>query len=200
MIRAVIFDVGGVLIRTVDPSPRRALEERLGLAPGEAERLVFNSPHGAKAQHGIIRSAKLWAWVQTQLGLDEAGLAAFQREFFAGDVLDETLVTLVRELRKRYQTAILSNYMDDLLENVTKRYPMADAFDVIVGSAYEGVTKPDAAIFERVLARLERAPQEAVFIDDLDRNIAGAQAVGLATIHYTPGLDVAAALADLGVT
>jgi len=199
VIRAVIFDVGGVLIRTEDREPRRVLEARLGLAPGGAEKLVFNSPHGSQAQRGAIRSDELWTWVRGQLGLDDAGLQAFRREFFAGDVLDQALVKLVRGLRGRYQTAILSNYMDDLIENVTERYPMADAFDLIVGSAYEGVTKPEAAIFERALARLGRAPHEAVFIDDLAHNIAGAQAVGMAAIHYTPGLDVAAALAALGV-
>ena len=199
MIRAVIFDVGGVLVRTVDLEPRRALEARLGLAPGGAEALVFNSPQGSQAQRGELRAAELWAWVQAQLGLDDAGLQTFRRDFFAGDVLDEALVMLVRGLRGRYQTAILSNYMDDLIENVTDRYPMADVFDLIVGSAYEGVTKPGAAIFERTLARLGRAPDEAVFIDDFVHNVAGARAVGMAAIHYTPGLDVAAALAGLGV-
>ncbi len=200
VIRAIIFDVGGVLIRTADRTPRRALEERLGLAPGSAETLVFNSPQGTQAQLGALRSAELWAWVQRQLGLDAAGLAAFRRDFFAGDVLDQALVDLVRRLRGRYQTAIISNAQDDLLETVTVRYPLADAFDLIVGSAYEHVMKPDAAIFTRTLARLGRAPHEAVFIDDFAHNIAGAQAVGMAAIHYTPGRDVAAALAALGVT
>ena len=40
MIQAIVFDVGGVLLRTEDRQPRRALEERLGLVPGEAEWLL----------------------------------------------------------------------------------------------------------------------------------------------------------------
>jgi HAD superfamily hydrolase (TIGR01509 family) len=76
---------------------------------------------------------------------------------------------------------------------------MADAFDLIVGSAYERVMKPDPAIFLRTLERLGRAPHEAVFIDDFAHNIEGARGVGMAAIHYTPGMDLAAALASLGV-
>lgn len=89
--------------------------------------------------------------------------------------------------------------MDDLNEVVTSRYPMADAFDLIVGSAYEGIMKPDARIFERTLVRLGRQPAEAIFVDDFMHNVEGARAVGMHAIHYTPDLDLAAALAEFGV-
>ncbi|MEZ4614248.1 MAG: HAD family phosphatase [Caldilineaceae bacterium] len=199
LIKAVIFDMGGVLVRTEDPRPRAEAERRLGLAPGEAERLVMNSPAGREAQHGVITTDELWMWVQQELGLDEAALAAFRHDFWAGDRLDQALVDFIRTLKATYQTALLSNFMDELQEIVTTRYPMADAFDLVVGSCYEGIMKPDAAIFERILARLGRRPEEAVFIDDFAHNIDGARAVGMHTIHYTPGLDVARALAALGV-
>lgn len=199
-IQAVVFDVGGVLVRTEDRAPRAALEKRLGLAAGAAEQLVFNGPMGLQAQQGAISAQSLWAWLKTELKLDEEGLAEFRQAFFAGDRLDTTLVEMIRSLRPRYQTAIISNAMDDLLETVTYRYPMADAFDLIVGSAYERVMKPDPAIFLRTLERLGRAPQEAVFIDDFAHNIEGARAVGMAAIHYTPGVDLQAELARLGVT
>jgi glucose-1-phosphatase len=199
MIQAVIFDVGGVLLRTEDRGPRAALEVRYGLAPGASEVLVFNGPVGTQAQQGTITSLALWAAVQAELGLDEAGVEEFRRAFFGGERLDTEMLELARSLRPRYQTAIISNAMDDLLEVITDRYPMADAFDLIVGSAYEKVMKPDPVIFERTLARLGRAPEEAVFIDDFAHNIAAAQQLGMATIHYRAGMDLAAALAALGV-
>lgn len=200
MIQAVIFDVGGVLVRTVNRSHRQRLEARLGLKPGEADELVFNSERGTAAQMGAIPAAELWRWVGQHLGLDADELARFRREFFAGDQLDTELVAHIHSLRPRYQTAIISNAMDDLLHNVTEIYPMADAFDLIVGSAHEGIMKPDARIFHSTLERLERAADEVVFIDDFARNIAGARAVGMSAIHYTPSLNLYAALAALGVT
>ena len=51
MIKAIIFDVGGVLIRTEDPGPRRALEVQYGLEPGQAEYMAFNSPLGLSLIH-----------------------------------------------------------------------------------------------------------------------------------------------------
>ncbi|MDQ3248638.1 MAG: hypothetical protein M3Q45_05450 [Chloroflexota bacterium] len=61
MIKALIFDVGGVLVRTVDRTHRNALEERLGLHAGESESIVFNSDMGTKAQQGAITTPELWA-------------------------------------------------------------------------------------------------------------------------------------------
>lgn len=191
--------MGGVLVRTVDPAPRAQAEARLGLTAGQAEWLVMNSPAGRAAQHGVITTAALWAGIQKELALDDEALATFRHDFWAGDRLDTTLVDLIRSLRPHYQTALLSNFMDELFEVVTTRYPMADAFDLIVGSCYEGIMKPDAAIFERVLDRLGRQPDEAVFIDDFAHNVEGARAVGMHAILYTAGMDLAAALRELGV-
>ena len=199
MIKAVIFDVGGVLIRTESRTPRAKLEARLGLAPGASELLVFNGPVGIQAQSGQISSQALWASVREALQLDDEGLAAFRRDFFGGDRLDTALVEFVRRLRFRYQTAIISNAMDDLLDVITHTYPLADAFDLIVGSADQKVMKPAPEIFLTTLARLGREAQEAVFIDDFAHNIAGARAVGMAAIHYQPGVDLPAELAALGV-
>lgn len=199
MIRAVIFDVGGVLVRTVNRAPRQALEARLGLQPGEAEYLVYNSEMGQKAQRGEITAAELWRWIQMRFRLDDGEVETFRQEFWGGDRLNTSLLKLVRALRPRYQTAIISNAMDDLLHTLTVAYPMADAFDLIVGSAYERVMKPAPEIFLRTLARLNCLPTEAIFIDDFAHNVEGARAVGMATIHYTPDLDVAAALAAHGV-
>lgn len=198
-IRAVIFDVGGVLVRTTDPTSRRALEQRLGLAAGEAEYLVFNSPMGTRAQMGAIPACELWSWVQARLELDEEGLREFQHDFFAGDTLDHALLGYVRGLRPRYQTAIISNAMDSLTETLTTTYPMTDAFDLIVGSAYVKVMKPDATIFATALSRLGREPGEAVFVDDSAANVDGARAAGLHAVQYVAGMDLADTLAKLGV-
>lgn len=199
MIKAIIFDVGGVLVRTEDRSRRDALEDRFGLARGESEQWVFNGELGIKAQLGEITTDALWAGIQQQLRLTSEEIAAFQHDFFVGDQMDTELVKLIRRLRGRYQTAIISNANDRLLHMLTHDYPMADAFDLIVGSAYEKVMKPDAVIFERTLERLNCQAGEAVFIDDFMHNIVGAQAVGMNGIHFTPDIDLPKTLLDLGI-
>jgi epoxide hydrolase-like predicted phosphatase len=199
MIKAVIFDVGGVLIRTADHSSRRDWERRLGLAKWESEEIVFNSEMGLKAQRGEIETAELWQWIGRHLSLDAVTLQAFQAGFWAGDVLDTELVAFIRRLRARYQTAIISNATNTLRQMLTTKYPIADAFDLIVVSGEEKVMKPDPAIYELTLARLGRRPEEAVFVDDFAHNIEAAQQLGLATIHFHPDTNVPAELARLGV-
>ena len=198
-IKAVIFDVGGVLVRTEDPGPRRTLEIRYGLAPGQAENLVFNSALGQAAQRGEITTRALWAGVAAQLRLDQAQAAALEREFFAGDRMDRALVDFIRRLRPRFRTGIISNALDNLTHVITDLYPMADAFDVVVGSAYEKVMKPNPAIYAAALDRLGITGPEAVFVDDFAHNIAGAEALGIRGIHYVPGMDLPAQLAQFGV-
>jgi len=199
MIQAVVFDVGGVLIRTHGRKSRRMWEDKLGLAEWESEEIVFNSEMGTKAQAGEVTDAALWAWVGQRLGLDEAGLAAFYHDFWADDVLDRELVDFVRGLRPSYQTAIISNATDNLRHALTHAHKIADAFDLIVCSAEEKVMKPDGRIYQRTLQRLGRAPAETVFIDDFPHNIDAACSLGMHTILFQPGVDVCAELARLGV-
>jgi glucose-1-phosphatase len=200
MIKAVIFDIGGVLIRTEDHSSRRQWEQQLGLAERESETIVFNSEMGQKAQSGVVTDAELWAWVGQRLGLNGAELEAFRTSFWAGDELDTGLVDFIRALRPKYQTAVISNATDNLHQALTHKFRIADAFDLIVGSAEEKVMKPDPRIYQRTLERLGCKPPETVFIDDFAHNIQAAQEVGMATIHYQPGINVPAELAKLGVT
>lgn len=200
MIQAVIFDIGGVLVRTASQRSRREWETRLGLAERAAERLVFNSEMGTQAQSGAISDEALWSWVGQQLQLDAATLADFRRDFWAGDELDTALVDFIRRLRPRYQTAVISNATDALHQALAHKFQIADAFDLIVGSATEKVMKPDPEIYRRTLTRLGRAPQETVFIDDFAHNVAAARALGMFAIHFRPDTDVPAALAELGVT
>lgn len=199
MIKALIFDVGGVLVHTVDRSRRAVLEAELGLVKGQTDETVFNSAMGQAAQRGEVTSSDLWAWVRVDMGLDKQGLGHFQHEFWGGDRVNEELVALIRSLRPRYQTAIISNFMDDLRRSLHEEYPIADAFDLIVISAEEKVMKPDPVIFQRTIERLGRRPEECVFVDDFAHNVEGARAVGMSAIHFTPGVDMEAELRNLGV-
>ena len=200
MIQAVIFDVGGVLLRTEDRGPRQEWEKRLGLAPGGAEVLVFNSEMGQKAQRGEITEPELWCWIGSHLNLSPEETAAFRSGFWAGDVLDKELVAFIRQLKERYQTAVISNYASNLRPELTHQFSIADAFDEIIISCEEGITKPDPEIFHRAVARLSRKPEETVFIDDFLHNVEAARAVGMSAVHFQPSMDFPAALQQLSIS
>ena len=198
-IKAIIFDVGGVLIRTADRTSRQRLEERLGLAEWESEKIVFNSEIGRQAQRGIVTNRDLWEAVAQSLSLSPEAVELFKRDFWGGDVLDEAMVELIRQLKQRYQTAIISNATDSLRETLQTIYPIADAFDLIVVSAEEKVMKPDPEIYRRTLKRLGCEAAESVFIDDFAENVAAARDLGMNVIHFNQSGNLAAELKKLGV-
>lgn len=196
-IEAIIFDVGGVLVRTADHSGRAVWEKRLGLASGGAEAVVLNSEMGHRAQRGEITNEALWNWVGKFLELGDE-LPAFRQDFWRGDLVDEKLVALIRKLRRSYKLAIISNATDALLETLAV-YSLLDEFDLVVGSAYEGVMKPNRLIYDRTLERLGSPAEKSVFIDDAPANVAGARALGMNAILFKPMMDLAAELTTFGV-
>src|SRR5437764_645748 len=132
MIRAIVFDFGGVLVRTEDPAGRRQWEARAGLDAGELDRLVFNSEVALRATVGEATDRAVWEHVATTLKLAADQLAACQADFWAGDKLDQDLVALLASLRPRYQTAILSNYWSNGREWIAHTYGLEHAVDIII--------------------------------------------------------------------
>ncbi len=198
-IKAIIFDVGGVLLVTHTQRYRRQWEKELGLQSGELEYLVFSSPEGLQAQAGIVSEERHWVWVGEQFGLDAEKTAQLQQDFFKGERLNQPLIDLIGTLGAHYQIAIISNAFTNLRQVLHTEYPISHLFDLIVASGEEGIIKPDAGIYQRTLTRLNVKPEEAIFIDDVQPNIAAAQALGLGGIHYRLGDDLTAALAQFGV-
>jgi putative hydrolase of the HAD superfamily len=183
-IRAVFWDMGGVILRTEDESGRRRWEERLGLPSGELSRLVFDSEVSRKAVAGRASEDEIWAWVLARMGLPESERRALIEGFFGGDRVDERLVAFIRSLRPAFKTGMITNAWPNVRRFLEDECHLGDAFDHIVVSAEEGMVKPDPRIYRLALERLGVAPGEAVFIDDLEENIAGAQAVGMHGIRF----------------
>ena len=111
-------------------------------------------------------------------------MQGFKTSFWGGDQLDHELLDIIRRMRGRYRTAMLSNAWENLRSLMTNDWHISDAFDAIVISAEVGLMKPEPKIFDLVLEKLGAAPQEAVFIDDFKENIEAARRQGLNVIHF----------------
>src|SRR5512133_1011405 len=109
-IKAVIFDFGGVLVRTGDPVGRREWETRQGLPPGTLEQLIHRSEVWYRAQRGLVSVDDYWADVARALHLLPSDLPALRSAYFRDDQLDHELMALVDSLRAAgYKVALLSN-------------------------------------------------------------------------------------------
>ena len=191
-IRAVFFDLGGVILRTEYQAPREHLAERLNMEYEDLVRLVFESETSRKASVGAISEETHWEAVARRLNRPQE-IEAIRAEFFAGDVLDRGLVNFIRSLRPRWKTGVISNAWSGMRAYITAQ-KFDDAFDGLVMSAEVGVAKPKAEIYLLALEQLGVSPGEAVFVDDFDENVEGARVVGMSAIHFR---DPESALAEL---
>jgi putative hydrolase of the HAD superfamily len=186
MIKALITDFGGVLMRTRTGRSRRAVEQRLGLPPNTIDDRVFGCEVSQRGMRGEVSELAVWQYLETDLDLVRHGLTwqEFQAEFFAEDFLDEELMALIRGVRPNLKTGLISNAWDGLREVLHTRVPIADAFDVLLISAEEKIAKPDPRIYHVALERLGVQAGEAIFLDDFLENIQAAHALGMRGVHF----------------
>ncbi len=185
---AVIWDWGGVLMRTEDYRPRHAWDARLGLPPGSVERVVHGIPEWEQAQLGRLPPDSYWGAVAKALGLSPPELADLQADFYRGDRPDARLLSLIERLRAQgCTTVLLSNNILPLRDEM-ETLGIGALFDAIVISAQIGVMKPHPDAYRAALAAAGVKPGQAILIDDSDANIKGAAAVGLDAVLFYPDM------------
>lgn len=183
-IRALIFDFGGVLVRMNHTRGRQAWSQRLGVPVSELEAQVFHSDISRRALVGLVPEIAIWQSLAQRFSLNKALMQQFEHDFWVGEYLDTKLITLLRELRPHYHTAILSNAWSNARVAFTQKFALDRVVDIMVISAEEGVAKPDERIYLRTLTRLAVQPHEAIFVDDLAENVASARALGMKGIQF----------------
>lgn len=194
---AFIFDFGGVLMKTADYAPRHNWDKRLGLSLGSVEKAVHNADSWVSAQKGEIPVTAYWDDVQRSLGISAEEIAQLAEDFYAGDVLDQSLIQLIENLRSDgHIVGLLSN--DSLeLEDKLQRLNIQHLFDPLVISAKVGMMKPDRAIYAHVLSLLPAQTYPVIFIDDRVDNIHGAMKAGMVGVLYQPKMWLEKILRDL---
>jgi putative hydrolase of the HAD superfamily len=182
-IRAVILDVGDVLLRERDHTRRFEWEARLGLAQGQLTRLVMESRPAAQAASGAVSERRVWQAVGRQLGLTETQVLALQQDFWACEQMDTAMVQFVTALRPRYKIGVLSNAWSEARAFHNARFKFDTWVDVAVYSAEVRLLKPDPRIYQLLLARLGQLKgEECVFVDDKLVNVQAARALGMQAV------------------
>jgi epoxide hydrolase-like predicted phosphatase len=200
VIRAVVFDIGGVLEITPDLGVYRRWEARLGLPAGEIGERMHDVWLGGGL--GTITLDDVHQAITDRLGLDERQVAAFMADMwreYLGTANTE-LIEYARGLRPRYRTGILSNSFVGAREREQAAYGFEDLVDEIVYSHEAGMSKPDRRIYALVCSRLNVRHDETVFLDDTDVCVAGAREVGIHAVRYRDNAQAAAEIEKLLAT
>jgi epoxide hydrolase-like predicted phosphatase len=183
-IKAIVFDIGGVLEITPGLALTERWEGRLGLPPGGINQQLEDiwSAGGI----GTISEADAHQALAERLGLDERQVGEFMAQLwheYLGTANTE-LIEYARRLRPRFRTGILSNSFVGARQREQAAYGFEDLVDDIIYSHECGLSKPDPAIYALTCERLRAAPEQTVLIDDYEPNVAGARQVGIHAVHH----------------
>lgn len=197
-IRGIIFDYGGV-ISTFD---YREFFRRIGIPSGrsveELNTLVGRSDLPRRYEAGEIPSGDFYREICGLCGFtasEEEFASAFSTIF----TLVEPTIRLIRTLSRTYRLGLLSNTNQWHFERHIRGTEVFPLFDAVTLSFQVKALKPEEGIYRDALARIALGPQECVFIDDLEENVAGARRVNLHAIRYVGHESLVASLAELGV-
>ncbi len=196
-VRAVVWDLGGVILRTMDWTQRSQWEDRLGLPRMQLTRMVFESETSRRATLGQATDDDVWYSLAAALSLDPTTTQQLRRDFFADDRIDATLMEFIRRLRARVQVGMITNAWPGVRHALETTFAIAGTFDPLIVSAEVGMAKPDPRIYQLALERLGVEPAEAVFVDDFEDNVAGARWVGMQAVHFTTAAQAMSAVRAL---
>jgi putative hydrolase of the HAD superfamily len=194
-IRAVVFDIGGVLEITPDLGIDRLWETRLELPAGEMGARLHDVWLGGSL--GMISLDDVHEAITDRLGLDERQRAEFMADVWRKylGTANTGMIEYARRLRPRYRTGILSNSFVGARAREQAAYGFEDLVDEIVYSHEAGVSKPDPRIYTLICSRLNVRPGETAFLDDTYLCVAAAREAGIHAVHYR---DNAQAIEEIG--
>jgi 2-haloacid dehalogenase len=198
-IAAVVFDIGGVLLEW---DPRHVYRD---VFDDEAEMERFLAEVCSREWHENNDRGVLYAESCASLA---ARFPEYASEIFLwGERTEDMIVGTIDgtvEVLDELRAAGVPCYGLTNMEAETypvryERYEFLRSLAGTVVSSREGVIKPDPEIFRRLFARFDLVPETTVFIDDAERNIAAAQALGMQTVLFTGPAELRASLVALGL-
>lgn len=198
-IRAIVFDFGGVL---VDWNPwylyRDYFQDESAMHAflNEIEFADWNHEQDRGrpfAEAVVIHSEKYPQHANLIRVYDERW-----QDSIGGEI--SATVEILQALKRRgYPLYGLSNWSAEKFVLVRERFPFFDLFDTIVLSGEVKLAKPDPRIFDLLLAQTHSRAEECLFIDDAEKNIKAAQALGWQTIHFVSPEQLAKELEQRGL-
>ncbi|MEK6950846.1 MAG: HAD family phosphatase [Nanoarchaeota archaeon] len=196
MIKAVIFDYNGVI--TVPGDFESFLADKAKKTNREAtaiQRLVRE--HWDRAKVGALDSELLWVQAADYFHCPRLEL---RQEWLSWFRLRKDLLLFIKQLKRNYKTALLTNIIRDWFEQVRPEQHLDDYFDVIVTSYEAQAAKPQPAIFKYALDQLGLKAEECIFVDDQEKNIRAAAALGFKTILFSSAEQLQQELSKPGVS
>ncbi|MFT4663130.1 MAG: 2-haloacid dehalogenase [Polaribacter sp.] len=199
-INTVIFDLGNVLINW-DPNH---LYKKIFSADEEREHFLNNI---CTSDWNVQQDAGRTLQEATEILVAQHPNYKNEIEAFygrwtemIGGAIQET-VAILKQLKTENKVHLyaLTNWSNETFPYAIENFEFLQLFEGILVSGDEKLIKPDTRIYELMMQRYNISPTEAVFIDDSEKNIVGAKAIGLHGLHFTESEKLRKELEELGL-
>ncbi len=198
-IRAIIFDIGRVLVRIDVGRAMQGLAEGTKLSPADLWSAIEKDPRWPDWQEGRIAPRDWYLHLSRRLGVD---LTFEQFTEVWNRVLDPTPIhedSFFQKLSKGYRLALLSNTDPIHVQKLEATYSFFKFFPTRIYSCSVGASKPSPLIYREALRALKIKAEEAVYIDDIAAYAEAARKLGMSGIQFQSPSQLASDLKDLGV-
>lgn len=181
-IKAVVFDVGGVLCEW--ETVVRSFAREIGMEEQKFIEAFLKYSFDPKigSDLGYITIDEFFEKLTVDLGVREKA-QDWRKRFVPGFKRIELTFILLDELKGKYRLAVLTNakigLWDEWQEGNLRKY-----FEIIVDSSEVHILKPDERIFRILLNRMKLKPEECLFVDDGIENTQAAEKLGFKTVHF----------------
>jgi glucose-1-phosphatase len=197
--RAIIFDIGRVLIRVDISRAMNGLASGLTLTPQDVWSAVEKDPHWLDWQEGRISPRDWHLHLSKRLGTSltfEEFCEVWNRALDPKPIHPEAFL---EKLSKNYRLALLSNTDSIHMSSEEARFPFFRFFPTRIYSYRVGASKPNPIIYRQALQACKVKAQEAVYIDDVAAYAEAAQRLGMTGVVFQSPEQLRADLRNLGI-
>ena len=198
-IRAIIFDIGRVLIRVDISRATSGLASGLSLTPEEVWSAIEKDPRWPDWQEGRISPRDWHLHVTKRLGASltfEQFTEVWNRSLDPNPIQSESFL---EKLSKKYRLALLSNTDSIHMTAEEARFPFFRFFPIRIYSFRVGASKPDPVIYREALKACKVRAEEAVYIDDIIAYSEAAQSLGMTGIVFRSPQQLQSDLRAVGI-
>ena len=186
-IRAILSDLGNVVVFFDNERTVTALASLTGCAPAAVRRAAFLPGLCTRYGRGDLDTGQFMRVVMARMNVPKRDMpseADFGRAFAEVFTPNEDVIARWRLLRAAGLTLTAVSNIEPLRADELRRMGIFSLFDHLVLSYEEKLVKPSAELMVRALDRTACAAEEALFVDDVEENLAPAAALGIRTHLY----------------
>ena len=187
MIKAVIFDLGNVLLDFDHRISTRRVKEFTDKSEKEIYELFFDSAVTEIFEEGKIQPVDFFCQVKQALNLKmrfEEFIPVWNEIFFFTEK-NRAVYDLASDLKRRYTVVLLSNINIMHFEYVKDNFPILDAFHMVITSFAAKSRKPKSQIYKKALEVLNLPAQDVFYTDDRPELIESARQMGIKSFVFS---------------